>query len=246
MKQLFKLLRLIRVQLKNCNFKALTISASIWMILATSVHQGSNCPNIAINMLNIFYGNVGNLLQMILLYLSYGIPMLFTLIYLSHSFCEEYYYSRIDFRHLFPLSHICVVLIIQFAITSIQFIILFFTIACSFRDSHYVFNLHYTFNLFIQITYTRFILALIFILLDTIRANITVGFIILTSIILGIIQLLRQYPSPPLLHETNFLTLSNKILAFKLVVSSIMIASILFYSNSQDISLQEDTVKNDL
>lgn len=245
MKLLYNLLQLIRVNLKKCNFIALIISSSIWMILSIWVYQGSNAQNDTANIMRIYYGSIGNIIQFILLYLSYGIPMLFTLLYLSHPICEEYYLSRIEKNYYFPLSHVCVVLIIQVVITVSEFLIFYLVTTCFFDDAEYVCHFNYALRLFVQVVYSRFCIGLFLVLFNILNTNITVAFTIITTIILGAIQYLRHYLSYQSLIN-NLISFSNKILAYKILASLIAFILILFIFSSRDISLQEDTFKNEL
>lgn len=99
--------RLARLLSAKCSWQALCIYSFLWSLIASLLYSRYYDNSILEFIKLAFSPNNGNILQVIVHYLSYGIPMMITIAFLYSPASLVFYYVRLKHRYTIAIARIC-------------------------------------------------------------------------------------------------------------------------------------------
>lgn len=167
---------------RHISWGPIFVSSALWGVM--SFLSNSHCWGgfWTINVAQIFSPQKGNILRIVLSYLTYGLPMMITISYLHHPVCEEYVYIRCRNRIVISISSLIPILTINTIsiMTMIFSFLVMYSYSCPINIKFEDLN---TFLLMLlRLSLSRNILAIILSMFKIIKLNLTALFIFISSL----------------------------------------------------------------
>lgn len=220
--------------LKKTNWLSVFCLSFLWAVGAFLLYDNYLNADLEENFHVFFSPNAISLVHAIVYYLSFGLPVVFTIACLQYVLCEEFYYTRTRNRSSVAWAKILTVAGCNGASVCTMVVALSVLHCCKFRDSGIFPEFLFVLREFALLLVPRIVLSLFFLLTDLMRWNLILEFSVMTAMIIGSVF------SPV---GQVFLGNEPRIRIFGLIV--IFVIMIFCIDAKRDISLEEGRKKND-
>ena len=136
-KNFHELIQITRILVKRVCWKSLLLCSFLWCVISYIFSVGYISLD-EINVALLFSSTIANsIIHILLYYLSYAIPMVFTILFLTHPMREEYYYSRITCNAHLLLAKLLIIFTItwSYIISCLIFLTFLFSVTlCTAED----------------------------------------------------------------------------------------------------------------
>lgn len=187
--RIMEIIRIVCMFSKKTNWLSIFCFSALWSTGAFRLCVSYLNAGLKESLRILFSPNAISLLHAIVYALSFGLPIMFTIVFLQHPLCEEFYYSRIRKRSSVAYAKILCVS----GITGASVFTMVFTSSIlhfiEFRDSGIFIGLPYVCSEIASLLVPRIGLAIFFILSEQLNWNLILEFTALTGMIVGCVFL---------------------------------------------------------
>lgn len=232
--RIIRTIRIFRLHLRKVNWLSVYGFSALWSVAAFYLYADYLNADQSRGLFQLFSPSAMSLLHAVVYELSFGLPIMFTIAFLQHPLCEEYYYTRVQGRSCVTWAKILAITGITgasiFSMTGTSAVLWFWR----FHNFGFSGVLSFCTELAFQLI-LRIDLVLFFLLSKLLGWDVLMELPVLTGIIVGGVFLpTRQV----------FLT-DGRIEIGAFGLSAVFVLLILYMDSKRDISMEEGYEKDD-